>query len=131
MRQTFGLLGDDRGLDRELLAIGPFPSGIKHAEHRVADGKIVATAGRADHPGKVAARNLRKPNLRVPGILAGAKLPIGSVNTGRENIDNHFARRRHRIRQIAVFQHFRAAELFNKCSFHLSPHLPIRRRFTP
>ncbi len=131
MRQTVGLLGDDRGLDRELLAIGPFPSGIEHAEHRVADGEIGATAGRADHPGKVTARNLRKFDLGVPGILAGAKLPVGSVNAGRDNIDDHFARRRHRIRQIAVFQHFRAAELFNECSFHLSPYLPIHRRFTP
>ena len=131
MRKTLGLLGDDRGLDRELLAIGPFPPGIEHAEHGIADGEIGATARRADHAGKVTPRNLRKLDPGVPGILAGAEFPVGSVNAGCDNIDNHLARPRHRIRQVAVFQHIGAAELFNKCSFHLSPYLPIHRYFTP
>ena len=58
VRQTVRLLGDDRGLDRELFAIGAFPPGIEHAKYRVADGEIDAAAGGADHAGKVPARNL-------------------------------------------------------------------------
>jgi hypothetical protein len=63
-------------------------------------------------------------------ILPTAHFPIGTVDTRRYNIDDDFARCRHGIWQVAVFQDFRTTEVFNESRFHnLSPFRRSAHRF--
>ena len=103
MGQPFRFLADERGLDRELFAIGPVATGIEHAEHRIADLAIDAVAGGSDYPGKVPPRDQGKYCLTLLRVLTGAKFPIDRVDACRDHVDDYLAGRCHRIRQIAVF----------------------------
>ena len=59
MAEPVGLLGDDRGLDRDLFGVAALDPLVGDAEHRVADGKIGdAGAERADDAGEVAAQDI-------------------------------------------------------------------------
>ena len=118
MRKPLRLLGDEGGRDCDLLAIGAFLAGAEHAEHRVAHLQIGAVADRADNAGKIAAGDLRKFDIGMSRIFAGAKLPVGGVDGRGMDVDHHLARAGHGIRQVAVLQHFRAAEFLDVSRFH-------------
>src|SRR5215471_304259 len=117
VRQAAGLLGDDRGLDRDLLGIGALLAGLANAEHGVAEAQILdAFADGADHAGKIAAQDIGKFHLLV---VANAHLPIGAVDAGSDDIDHHLAWRGGRVGEIAVLQDLRPAVSFNESCFHL------------
>ena len=119
MRQRVGLLGDDRRRDRKLLAIGAFTPALEHAEHRVAGFEVGdAGADSGDHAGKIAARNEGRLGVGMPRIGASAEFPVSGIDTGGMNIDQDLPGRGGRIRQVAIAQHFRSAELFEIDRFH-------------
>src|SRR5580704_11011269 len=99
MRKPVRFLGDEGRRDCDLFAIGAFLAGAEHAEHRIADLEIRAVADGADHAGKIPTRNLRKFDIGMARIFAAAKLPVGGVDGGGMDVDDHLARASHGIRQ--------------------------------
>ena len=117
MRHALGLLRHDGGLDGDLLGVGAVAAELEHAEHRVADAQIAdAVAERADHSGEIPPQDIGK--LRLPMRLAGAHLPVGAVDAGRQHVDHHLARLGRGIGQVAVAQDLRPAMLLNEDGFH-------------
>jgi hypothetical protein len=111
MRQPLRLLADDRGGNRNLLAVSALAAGGEHAEHRIADFQIADAGADARHQsGKIAAGDLRKLHLGVARVFTAAELPIGGVDGGGEHVDDHLIGRSNRVRQVAILQDIRAAE---------------------
>src|SRR5262245_51180158 len=116
MRQPLWLLGDDGGLDRDLLGIGALLARLADAEDRVSYLEIGdAFADGADHAGKIPPQSERKLRLLV---LADAHLPVAAIDAGGDHIDDHLARPGNRIRQVAVFQDLGPAVLLNESCLH-------------
>src|SRR5262245_2364777 len=119
MRQPLRLLGDDGGLDRDLLGIGALLARLADAEDRVSHLEISdAFADGADHAGKIPPQSERKLRLLV---LADAHLPVRAVDAGGDHIDDHLARPGNGIRQVAILQDLRPAILLNESCFHRAP----------
>ena len=133
MRQRVGLLGDDGCCDRQLLAISAFAAALEHAEHRIARLQVGdAGAYSGDHAGKVTARNEGRLRIGMPRIGARAEFPVGGIDTGGMNIDQDLPGRGHGVRQVAIAQYFRSAELFEIDRFHCNkPPGPIFFKAVP
>ena len=92
VRQAVRLLGDDRGLDRDLLGVGALLARRQHAEHRVADLEVGdALAERADGAGEIPPQHVRKLQRAV---VAAAHLPVGAVDGRSHDVDHDIARPR-------------------------------------
>ncbi len=124
--QRSGLLGDDRGFDREFLGVAAFDALLSHAEHVVADGEIGhAGAERADHAGEIAAEDVGQCQILIAADAA-PHLGIGPVHARGVNVDHDLAGSGHRVRRVAIAQHFRSALGCQQHCFHAFP--PSRRR---
>src|SRR5262249_44719141 len=110
------------------LRIGALLPGIEHAEHGIPDLEVAhAFSSRADDAREIAPE--RKWKLcRL--VLAEPHLPISGIYARCNDVDHDLAGSCLGIGQIAVFEHFRAAVLFDECSLHwfclcgLPPTLP-------
>jgi hypothetical protein len=97
-----------------------------NAEHLIADAKIRdAFADRADHAGKIPPQHIGELRL---AIVADAHLPIGAVDAGGVDVDDHLARCGDRVGEIAILQDFRPAVAFNECSLHRTISAPRYER---
>src|SRR5215813_5067218 len=66
MAKALRLLGDDRGLDGDLLRVRAFDALIADPEHRVTDGEVGDTrADLADHAREVAAQDMWEAKIRA------------------------------------------------------------------
>src|SRR4029453_24451 len=104
MPKALRLLGDDRGLDSDLLRVRAFDALIAHPEHRVTDSEVGDTRpDRTDHAGEVAAQDMWEAKIRAPA--SQAHFVIGRVDAGRMNVDYHLARPGGRVRRVSIAQH--------------------------
>src|SRR6185437_3829049 len=116
MAECRWLLANDRGTERELLAIGAVASGLEHTEYVVADLQVGDIGAERTHCAReVTAQDQREVRLLV---LASAHLPVGGVDAGGRDIDHDLTRPRLWIGQVAHLKDLGSTELLNKSSFH-------------
>jgi hypothetical protein len=114
--QGVGLLGNDGGLDGDLLSVSSLLPRFAYAKHSISHLEIRhAFADGADQAGKIATQGEWKLRLLV---LADAHLPVGTVDAGGDHVDDHLAWCGDRIRQVAVLQDLGPAKLLDENCLH-------------
>ena len=117
VRDAVGFAGDDRCLDRDLLAIGALLADIAHTEYRIAPAEIGhALADMADEAGKVAAEYVGECRNLV--AVADPHLPVRAIDAGGVDVDHHLSRPGNGIGEFAQGQHLGSAKLFDVDCFH-------------
>src|SRR5262245_27007416 len=102
MPKALRLLGNDRGLNGDLLRVRAFDALIADPEHRITDGEIGDTrADFTDHTREVAAQDMGEAKT---GASASSQpyFVIGRVDAGRVNVDYYLARPGSRIRRVSI-----------------------------
>ena len=112
MTETIGLLSNDRGINGDPFRVGSLDTLVGYSEYRIPDGEIGdARSNRANNAGEVPTKDMWEP-IKAVSPSSQSHFVVGCIDTGRVNVDHHFAGTSRRVGCLTIAKHLRPAMVY-------------------